>query len=59
MTAARFLIVLSAAIVLVLGALLAIGIFRERPYVKPLLLALAGFYCLVCVFALLFSLAGV
>ncbi len=38
---------------------LVVGIIRERPYVKRLLLALVGFYGLVCLFSLLFSLAGI
>lgn len=59
MTTARFLIVFSASITLVLGMWLVVGIIRERPYVKRLLLALVGFYGLVCLFSLLFSLAGI
>lgn len=59
MTGAKFLIILSAAFILALGAFLAVGIVRERPYVKPILLALVGFYGLVCALALLFSFIGI
>lgn len=59
MVIARFLIVFSAALILFLGIWLIISILCDRPYFKHILLILVGFYALVCVFSLLFSIAGI